>query len=477
VTDDIMAADALEAEVERLRQRVEELAGQLRWHQDELTETNRGVLALHAELDRRAAALEQAGREQRATLEAERRARAEADGARRRLSVVSEASAAFADTLSHGEVLRRLVEILVPGHAAAAAVWRAGEADPAAVAGDPTLLTDPAVVGIAARTGRPCHAGGPPPALPNLRQVDGPGAGPAGGPAVLALPLRSRGEPIGVLAVARDRIGTDEAVLIAELAHRAATAADNAKRYEHEHDVATTLQRAMLTEVPATPGLEVAARYLPAVQGNNVGGDWYDVFDRPDGSTLGVVGDVTGHGIEAAVMMGQLRTALRAYAIHHDSPGDLLSRLDKLLAHLREDLFATAVIARFLPGDPAVTWASAGHPPPLLRAADGTVRVLRATSGTLLGIDLGLPVGNEVAQLPPGSTLLLYSDGLVERRDESLDTGTRRLVDAFATVAPAMLDGDRPATGATADAIVAAMLQDRPHEDDICLLLCHRPRA
>jgi hypothetical protein len=136
--DDTMAGAAeLEAELARLRQRVEELGGQLSWHQEELAETNRGVLALHAELDRRAAALEQAGREQRASLEAERRARAEADGARRRLSVVSEASAAFADTLSHGEVLRRLVEILVPGHADAAAVWRAGETDPAAGAGAP----------------------------------------------------------------------------------------------------------------------------------------------------------------------------------------------------------------------------------------------------------------------------------------------------------------------------------------------------
>jgi hypothetical protein len=160
MTDDTMAA-ALEAEVVRLRQRVEELTGQLGWHQEELAETNRGVLALHAELDRRAAALEQAGRELRDSLEAERRARAEADGARRRLSVVSEASAAFADTLSHGEVLRRLVEILVPGHAAAAAVWRAGETAPAATAGDPTLLlltgADelPEVAAAPARPGRP----------------------------------------------------------------------------------------------------------------------------------------------------------------------------------------------------------------------------------------------------------------------------------------------------------------------------------
>lgn len=460
MTDDTMAA-ALEAEVARLRRRVEELAGQLRWHQEELSETNRGVLALHAELDRRAAALEQAGREQRGTLEAERRARAEADLARRRLSVLSEASAAFADTLSHGEVLRRLVEILVPGHADAAAVWRAGETEPAATAGDRAVLTAagaepvglPEVAATAARTGRSRHEGG-----------------------LLALPLRSRGEPIGVLVAAGERLGTDEAVLVAELAHRAATAADNAMRYEHEHDVATTLQRAMLTEVPATTGLDLAARYLPAVQGNNVGGDWYDVFDRPDGSTLGVVGDVTGHGIEAAVMMGQLRTALRAYAINQHTPGELLGRLDTLLAHLREDLFATAVIAQFSPGEHAVRWASAGHPPPLLREPDGTVRVLHADSGTLLGIDLGLPIGNQAAELRPGATLLLYTDGLVERRGESLDTGTRRLVDALAAVAPEHLDSADPAPGPAADAIVAAMLRDRPHEDDICLLLCHRPR-
>jgi serine phosphatase RsbU (regulator of sigma subunit) len=390
--------------------------------------------------------------------------------------VVSEASAAFADTLSHGEVLRRLVEILVPGHADAAAVWRAGEADPAAVAGNPTRLTHPTGGPSSTAAGTAAGGaagGGMPEVVANAVRTGRPGQADD----LLALPLRSRGEPIGVLAVERARIGSDEATLVAELAHRAATAADNAMRYEHEHDVATTLQRAMLTEVPATPGLAVAARYLPAVQGNNVGGDWYDVFGRPDGSLLGVVGDVTGHGIEAAVMMGQLRTALRAYAIDRHSPGELLSRLDTLLAHLRADLFATAVIAQFSPDEPAVTWASAGHPPPLLREADGTVRVLRADSGTLLGIDLGLPVGNQTARLPPGATLLLYSDGLVERRDESLDAGTRRLVEALAAVAPAHLDAEVPATGPAADAIVAAMLQDRPHEDDICLLLCHRPRA
>ncbi|EPJ42187.1 hypothetical protein STAFG_0746 [Streptomyces afghaniensis 772] len=156
----------------------------------------------------------------------------------------------------------------------------------------------------------------------------------------------------------------------ADRAHPAGQHRDrHARRFEHNRDIAETLQRALLTDLPATPGLSLAARYLPATHGLNIGGDWYDAFPQRDGGLITVVGDVTGHGLHAAVMMSQLRTALRAYAVDGDSPGRLLTRLHRFLHHLQPDLYATAVIARLHPDEPTLTWAAAGHPPPVLRLA------------------------------------------------------------------------------------------------------------
>ncbi len=140
--------------------------------------------------------------------------------------------------------------------------------------------------------------------------------------------------------------------MLIELARRAGVALDNARRFERNRDIAETLQRALLTDLPTTPGLTLAARYLPATRGLNIGGDWYDAFRQPDGSLITVIGDVTGHGLHAAVMMSQLRTALRACAVDGSSPGELLTRLHLFLHRLRLDLYATAVIARCHPDDP-----------------------------------------------------------------------------------------------------------------------------
>jgi serine phosphatase RsbU (regulator of sigma subunit) len=288
----------------------------------------------------------------------------------------------------------------------------------------------------------------------------------------LCIPLLTRRASQGVLTLSPpdERWDPDDAVMLIELTRRASIALENARRFEHNRDIAETLQRALLTELPTTPGLTLAARYLPATRGLNIGGDWYDAFRQPDGSLITVVGDVTGHGLHAAVMMSQLRTALRAYAVDGSSPGQLLTRLHQFLHRLRLDLYATAVIARFHPDDPTLTWAAAGHPPPVLRTADGQVHTLDAKPGAMLGIPLEQEIRDHTVPLPPGSTLALYTDGLVERRSRGIDPGIQRLAEVLGGFRPAELGDDLEAS---ADRLLHPLLHDSEHDDDVCLLLCH----
>ncbi|MGC0380304.1 PP2C family protein-serine/threonine phosphatase [Streptomyces sp. SAI-129] len=218
----------------------------------------------------------------------------------------------------------------------------------------------------------------------------------------------------------------------------------------------------------------MTARYLPATQGLNIGGDWYDVFHQPDGSLLAVIGDVTGHGLRAAVVMGQLRTALRAYAVEDGSPGEILTRLHRMLRHLQPELYATAVIARIRPGRSDVVWASAGHPPPVVRDANGTVRVLDTKPGVMLGVPVAHTYADQSAELPPGSSLLLYTDGLVERRSRGMDVGIEALGRILAAVSTRDLEQD---LDAAADDLLTSLLRDSARDDDVCLLLCHREVA
>jgi serine phosphatase RsbU (regulator of sigma subunit) len=264
------------------------------------------------------------------------------------------------------------------------------------------------------------------------------------------------------------RFDPDTSLMLVELARRIGIALDNARRYEQHRDTAEALQRAQLTDLPTTPGLLLAARYLPATHGLNIGGDWYDAFEQPDGSLLAVIGDVTGHGLHAAIVMGQLRTALRAYAVEGDSPAQLLTRLHRLMRHQHPELYATAVIARFRPGDPTVVWAAAGHPPPVVRAPDGAVGVLDAKPGIMLGVPLPYTYEDHSIELAPGSTLALYTDGLVERRALGIDLGIGRLAQALSSLRPTDLDLD-----VAAEALLKPLLDDSERDDDVCLLLCH----
>ncbi|MFC8880368.1 PP2C family protein-serine/threonine phosphatase, partial [Streptomyces ardesiacus] len=438
-------------------ERLAEQEGLVDFHREELQQTNQGVVALHAELDA-------AGRAQREAFAAERKARTEAENARRRLTFLADASAVLTASLDHHEIVRRLPELLVPEYAASVDVWLFDQD------GDRPGPAHAAAAVTAARTGRPQYAAAHPGGLPGVD--DRPPSALAPDRPLLCIPLPTRQAPLGVVTLTPpgERWDPDDAVMLIELTRRASTAIDHAQRYQHNRDIAETLQRALLTELPAPPGLTLAARYLPATHGLNIGGDWYDAFRQPDGGVIAVVGDVTGHGLRAAVMMSQLRTALRAYAVDGGSPGQLLTRLHIFLHHLQPDLFATAVIARFHPDDPTVTWAAAGHPPPVLRTPDGLVRTLDAKPGAMLGIPLRQEIADHTVPMAPGSTLALYTDGLVERRARGIDPGIARLTEALGSFGPAELETDLEGS---ADGILRPMLSDSERDDDVCLLLCH----
>ncbi|MFE5189661.1 PP2C family protein-serine/threonine phosphatase [Streptomyces sp. NPDC056628] len=441
-----------------LLERLDEQEALVAFHREELHQTNQGVLALHAELDA-------ANQAQRRLFDAEQKARREAEAARGRLTFLADASAALTASLNHEAIVGLLPALLVPRYARAVDIWLFDGSETAR-----ECAPHPAAAVVAARRERPQYAADHPGGLPGVD--DQPPSALDPDRPLLCIPLLTRRSPQGVLTLTAPDEGwdADDAVMLIELTRRASIALENARRFEHNRDIAETLQRALLTDLPTTPGLSLAARYLPATRGLNIGGDWYDAFFQPDGSLITVVGDVTGHGLHAAVMMSQLRTALRAYAVDGSSPGQLLTRLHEFLHRLRMDLYATAVIARFHPHDDTFTWAAAGHPPPVLRAPDGEVLTLDAKPGAMLGIPLQQRIADHTAPLPPGSTLALYTDGLVERRAQGIDPGIRRLTEALATFRADELGQDLEGS---ADRLLPPLLNDSEHDDDVCLLLCH----
>ena len=249
---------------------------------------------------------------------------------------------------------------------------------------------------------------------------------------LLGVPLIVDGQPVGVLHVGTlepREFTNDDAALLQVVASRAAPAIERARLYdalEREHRGAVALQRSLLPErVPDIVGVDIAARYLPAR--DEVGGDWYDVIELPGGVVGIAIGDVAGHGVRAAALMGQLRTALRAYALDGYSPAETLKRLDRLLHTIRGEGMATAAYARMDPRTGKVRIATAGHPPAVLVQGNGQARLVETTPAPPLGT---LPFGTylEVEEtVAPGETLILYTDGLIERRREPLTAGLERL--------------------------------------------------
>ena len=237
-------------------------------------------------------------------------------------------------------------------------------------------------------------------------------------------------------------------------------------RAEREHEIAGVLQRSMLPgRLPELPGLEVAARYVPATTDVQVGGDWYDVIPLRHGQVGLVIGDVAGHGVRAAATMGQVRMAVRAYAVQDPSPVRVLRRVHRLLSRLATDEMVTLVYLLTDPEGGTVRLSSAGHPPPLLVHA-GAVRQLDGALSPPLGVTLDRSYTEVVHALPPGATLLLYTDGLVERRGVAITEGLERLA-AGAVRLVGEGDGD---LGVLCDDLLADLLGDGDRSDDVALV-------
>lgn len=288
---------------------------------------------------------------------------------------------------------------------------------------------------------------------------------------LIVAPAAARHTRVATIALGRGDqrppFSADDLADVTDVAARAGIVIDNLRRHAREHSNSIALQHALLTTAPHAPGFRIATRYLPATNGNEVGGDWYDALLQPDGTPLLVIGDVVGHDIHAAAAMGQLRGIIRtlAYTSSGAAPSQLLTRADATARGLGVNVLATAVLARLHHGSKGETilhWTVAGHPPPLLVTDDG-VRVLHAAPDRLLGLptELQQPRHDHGAPLRPGDTLVLYTDGLVERADEFLDEGLAALAEAIG-----------PLAGRDPDRLCDAVLQARRGDtrDDIALL-------
>ncbi|MFG2578894.1 PP2C family protein-serine/threonine phosphatase [Streptomyces malaysiensis] len=283
-------------------------------------------------------------------------------------------------------------------------------------------------------------------------------------------PLRARREVLGALTVSRTdpcHPFTEEDVpLVEDLVRGLAIQVDNARLHQETQHIAERFQRALLPALPEIGHLQMAARYAPSRTTAQVGGDWYDCFVLPEGDTVLVIGDVTGHDLQAAVAMSALRHMLRGIAVdRQEPPGDVLRRLDMANHTLYQNATATCIYA-LIKGEEQGPWwlehASAGHLPPLLTTREGDTRYLEGGGGgLLLGMHPELPRPTGRDPLPAHSTLLLFTDGLIERHGESLSHGQTRLRQHTAALARAPLD-------VFCDELVGGLVTDGT--DDIALL-------
>ncbi|MFH8562160.1 SpoIIE family protein phosphatase [Streptomyces sp. NPDC017988] len=268
-----------------------------------------------------------------------------------------------------------------------------------------------------------------------------------GATSAIVAPLRARREIFGALTVARtsgSRPFTQEDLsLVDDLVRTLALGVDSARLYQDTRNVAERLQRALLAKLPEVEHLPMAARYAPSSTTAQVGGDWYDSFVVAHGTAL-VIGDVTGHNLDAAIAMSQLRSMLRGIAIDRQEPPEaVLRRLDLANHSLYKEATATCfygLIKGPAEGPWQLHYSSAGHPPPLLTTAEGGTRFLEEGAGLLLGVDPDMPRPDATVELPAHSTLLLYTDGPIERRDETLDDSMARLAEHTAALAGEPLD-------------------------------------
>ncbi|MER7705327.1 SpoIIE family protein phosphatase [Kitasatospora sp. NPDC097605] len=315
-----------------------------------------------------------------------------------------------------------------------------------------------------------------------------PRAADAGGPLAPAawavLPLVASGRQVGscLITFATERVfSREDRTLYSAFAGILAQSLERARLYDTHHHRATELQRAMLPRtLPRLPGIASAARYLPSTEGMQIGGDWYDLLRLPDGRIGLVIGDVQGHNAEATAVMGQLRSGLRAYATDGHDPAATLARTSRLLAELDTELFATCLYLTLDPADGTLRAARAGHPAPVRVTEDARAVELDLPGGPPLGVAPDRPYPLVVEHLPPGETLLVYTDGLVEDRGEDYDESVQRMLgglELWARNAGPVRVEPGPALERLADLLTLNVTERRSRPDDVALLLLHRLSA
>jgi PAS domain S-box-containing protein len=424
-------------------------------------------------------------------LEAEHQALAASDAARSRLVLLAELSMALSSSLDLDPVLDRLASLLVPGLADICSVDLQDEiigdrlaavaaTDPEAKrlfeeaerrlprrrnptsslvrtlqSGQPILVAECTDAYLSANTSDPDVA-----SIYHQLSLS----------SILVVPLVVRGGILGAITLLRRDAGEGVPVhyadadveLASQIADRAAVALDNARLYTAERSVAEHLQQGLLPEIAPGPHLAAATRYLPA--GSGVGGDWYDLFALPGGSTGIAIGDVMGHDMQAAASMGQLRSVFRSYAFEGTDPADVLDRADRLVQTFGMAQLATAFCAQLTRiGDEAweLCYANAGHPPPIARLPGGVTTFLEGARSVLIGAPQEGRRPHAFLTVPVGSTLLLYTDGLVDRRNSSIDDRLSQLAELVRQ------SGGSPED--LCDRITTEMAED-DRTDDIALL-------
>ncbi|MFJ3617435.1 SpoIIE family protein phosphatase [Streptomyces iakyrus] len=414
-----------------------------------------------------------------------------------RLALLAETTAQLTSTLDVDEALRRLVTLVLPRLADWAVVDLITERDEVwrtvVVHSDGDTLThhedlqgpmppipeespmplSRALRGVASNLAGPQTYQGPPDsgiAVEQRRLFDATGMHSAA-----IAPIRSTRAVLGALTLGRDEnqapFTPADLPLIEDIARRAGLALDNARLYQRQRKVAETMQNHLLPQMPGVSGLQMTVRYLPAPDASQVGGDWYDAFPLSDASTALAIGDVVGHDLEAAAGMAQVRNMLRAYAwSQHEPPSRIVERLDEAIQHITDVTMATTIFARVEPAEDGhwqLSWTNAGHPPPLLISHDGLARYLTEGHGILLGTQTGTRRPDATAQLPPGSTLVLYTDGLVEAPRRTLDEGLERLRQHAAALA------HRPLASFTDQLL--RRVRPSGNDDDVALLAVRVP--
>ncbi|XTP10856.1 SpoIIE family protein phosphatase [Streptomyces albus subsp. chlorinus] len=414
-----------------------------------------------------------------------------------RLALLAETTTTLTSTLDVHEALRRLTRLVVPRLAdwvvidlitEGDEVWRA-----AVVHYESGLLVDRedlqgpmppipqesvmplsrALRGAASTLAGPENYQGPPDAgiaVAQRRMFEATGMHSAA-----IAPIRGVRQVLGALTLGRSERpeAFSDLSLLEDIARRAGLALENARLYQRQRRVTETMQRHLLPQLPRVPGLEMAARYVAAPEASEVGGDWYDAFRLQDGTLAVAIGDVVGHDADAAAGMAQVRNMLRAYAwSYQEPPSSIVGRLDQAVRHMTDASLATMVFARVeISGEDGqrcrVRWTDAGHPPPLLVTYDGQARFLDDVEDLLIGAELVPSRQDAVVDMPPLSTLIFFTDGLVESRVRSLGEGLDRLSQHAAALAHRPLDA------------LCDLLLDRvrpaDNDDDVALLAVRRP--